>query len=254
MRVLEARQVGSGASGRNGGFALRGLASAYSARPNAELWRLTEEGVERLASLAEDTFRRVGVLSVVEDEEGLELGRRELAALAEEGFAAEWVEREALPPSSGPITSLGSSTRPQGCSIPGAGRGASPSLPRGPAPRSQRTRGRSRWRGQRLELTQARSRPKPSCSRPTATHAGLSPSSTSSSPRGETRCWRRRRSAPRPVQSGKVSGASRARVNSSSSMLRPVTTRTSGSPTSSSCGTAASAAAAAPSTRSPASA
>jgi len=142
VRVLEARQVGSGASGRNGGFALRGLASAYSARPNAELWRLTEEGVERLASLAEDTFRRVGVLSVVEDEEGLELGRRELAALAEEGFAAEWVEREALPPSSGPITSLGSSTRPQGCSIPGAGRGASPSLPRGPAPRSQRRLGR----------------------------------------------------------------------------------------------------------------
>jgi len=90
--------VGSGASGRNGGFALRGLASAYSERPDTELWRLTEEGVERIASLAGDAFRRVGVLSVVDDEEGLELGRRELAALAEDGFAAEWVEREALPP------------------------------------------------------------------------------------------------------------------------------------------------------------
>jgi len=98
VRVLETRQVGSGASGRNGGFALRGLATAYSERPDAELWRLTDEGVERIASLAGDAFRRVGVLSVVDGEEGLELGRLELAALAEDGFAAEWVEREALPP------------------------------------------------------------------------------------------------------------------------------------------------------------
>src|SRR5437762_13495133 len=52
VRVYEARRVASGASGRNGGFALRGLAISYSvarerfgrAAANA-LWRFTERSL-----------------------------------------------------------------------------------------------------------------------------------------------------------------------------------------------------------------
>src|SRR5436190_22614671 len=67
VRVYEAREVASGASGRNGGFALRGGAPAYDvaradlgAERATELWRLTERALDRLAELAGDAFRRTG--------------------------------------------------------------------------------------------------------------------------------------------------------------------------------------------------
>ncbi len=58
VRVHEAREVAGGASGRNGGFALRGAAAPYDVvraelgERAASLWRLTEGALERLAGLA----------------------------------------------------------------------------------------------------------------------------------------------------------------------------------------------------------
>src|SRR5215203_5021447 len=101
VRLHEAREVASGASGRNGGFALRGGAMAYdSAREwlgpeqAAEYWRLTEAYVGRMGELGGDAFRRTGSLRLAGDDERDEL-HAEYEALHEDGFAAEW--RDALP-------------------------------------------------------------------------------------------------------------------------------------------------------------
>jgi glycine/D-amino acid oxidase-like deaminating enzyme len=102
VRLFEAREVGSGASGRNGGFALRGGAAPYpvlrdSLGPEraAALWAWTEQALEELAPLAGDAFRRTGSLRVAADaEERLEL-EEELEALRADGFAVEW--RDELP-------------------------------------------------------------------------------------------------------------------------------------------------------------
>ncbi len=98
VRVHEARQVASGASGRNGGFALRGGAMSYPearerfGRDRArEFWRFTERSLDRLESLAGDAFRRVGSLRLADDEE-LEAIRAEYEALREDGLDAEWLE------------------------------------------------------------------------------------------------------------------------------------------------------------------
>jgi gamma-glutamylputrescine oxidase len=104
VRVHEAREVASGASGRNGGFALRGGAMAYDvARARfgvdaaAGLWRLTERYLERLAALAGDAFRPVGSLRLAADEAERESLRGEYDALCEDGFAVEWHDRPAAP-------------------------------------------------------------------------------------------------------------------------------------------------------------
>ena len=101
VRLHEARAVASGASGRNGGFALRGGAMAYdSAREwlgtdlAAEYWRLTEAYVDRMGELGGDAFRRTGSLRLAGEDERDEL-RAEYEALREDGFAAEW--RDELP-------------------------------------------------------------------------------------------------------------------------------------------------------------
>jgi len=101
VRVHEAREVASGASGRNGGFALRGGAMAYdSARdwlgPEAAAvyWRLTETYVDRMGELGGDAFTRTGSLRLADEDERDEL-RAEYEALREDGFAAEW--RDVLP-------------------------------------------------------------------------------------------------------------------------------------------------------------
>src|SRR5262245_43302003 len=96
VRLFEARRVAGGASGRNGGFALRGLAISY---PEARerfgtsaaktLWRFTERSVERMAELAGDALRRVGSLRLADDDELGSL-RAEYDALREDGLAAEW--------------------------------------------------------------------------------------------------------------------------------------------------------------------
>ena len=98
VRVHEARQVASGASGRNGGFALRGGAMSYpqarerfGAERAREFWRFTERALDRMESLAGDAFRRVGSLRLADDQE-LDAIRAEYEALREDGLDAEWLE------------------------------------------------------------------------------------------------------------------------------------------------------------------
>jgi gamma-glutamylputrescine oxidase len=107
LRVVlhEARELAGGASGRNGGFALRGGAMAYdSARewlglaPARHFWEWTERQLDRLAELSGDALRRTGSLRVAaDDEERTEL-RTEFDALRADGFAAHWLEGEELEP------------------------------------------------------------------------------------------------------------------------------------------------------------
>jgi gamma-glutamylputrescine oxidase len=97
VRVYDARGVGEGASGRNGGFALRGAAArydvareTYGADAARDLWRRTEAAVDRLEQIAGSAFRRTGSLRLAADaEERVEI-EAEYEALREDGFAAEW--------------------------------------------------------------------------------------------------------------------------------------------------------------------
>jgi glycine/D-amino acid oxidase-like deaminating enzyme len=106
VRIYEARTVASGASGRNGGFGLRGGAPPYD-RARTQLgverarllWAFTERALARMAELAGDAFRPEGSLRLAAD-----MGERseleaEFAALREDGFAAEWLDE--LPESLG---------------------------------------------------------------------------------------------------------------------------------------------------------
>lgn len=104
VRLYEARTVAGGASGRNGGFALRGSAEPYDlarerlGRETAyDLWVLTQQTLDRLADLAGEAFRRVGSLRVAADRAEREALEREWAALREDGLAVEWVDELAAP-------------------------------------------------------------------------------------------------------------------------------------------------------------
>ncbi|HET8653756.1 MAG TPA: FAD-dependent oxidoreductase [Gaiellaceae bacterium] len=99
VRVHEARTIASGASGRNGGFALRGGAMPYDrARARfgperaAAFWRLTERSLARMAELAGDAFRRVGSLRLAAEEQERDDLRAEYEALRADGFDVEWVD------------------------------------------------------------------------------------------------------------------------------------------------------------------
>jgi len=99
VRVYEARTVASGASGRNGGFALRGGAPPYDkARTQLGLerarllWACTERAQARMAELAGDAFRPEGSLRLAADEGERSELEAEFAALREDGFAAEWLD------------------------------------------------------------------------------------------------------------------------------------------------------------------
>jgi len=100
VRVHDARGVAEGASGRNGGFALRGGAMPYDrarewlgAGRAAEYWRLTEQALDRLAGFAGDALRRTGSLRLAADDEECVEIRAEFEALGEDGFEAEWRTR-----------------------------------------------------------------------------------------------------------------------------------------------------------------
>jgi gamma-glutamylputrescine oxidase len=102
VRVHVARRIAEGASGRNGGFALRGGAAqydvareTYGAEAANELWQRTEAALDRLESVAGDAFRRTGSLRLAADDEERDEIRSEYEALHEDGFAAEW--RDELP-------------------------------------------------------------------------------------------------------------------------------------------------------------
>ncbi len=102
VRLYEAREIAGGASGRNGGFALRGGAAPYPVLAEsigneltAALWRWTEAELAELAALAGDAYRPTGSLRLAADEEEREEVRFEYDALREAGFAVEW--RDELP-------------------------------------------------------------------------------------------------------------------------------------------------------------
>jgi gamma-glutamylputrescine oxidase len=99
VRLHEARTIASGASGRNGGFALRGGAMPYRvARETlgpvraAALWRLTERTLNRMEELAGDALRRVGSLRLAADEKERDELRAEADALLADGFDVGWVD------------------------------------------------------------------------------------------------------------------------------------------------------------------
>ena len=99
VRLHEAREIAGGASGRNGGFALRGATVPYD-RARAELgdgaarqlMTLTERALDRMEELAGDAFRRVGSLRLAADAAERDALRREHDALRDDGFAVEWVD------------------------------------------------------------------------------------------------------------------------------------------------------------------
>jgi glycine/D-amino acid oxidase-like deaminating enzyme len=104
VRLHEAREIAGGASGRNGGFALRGGAMPYDRARAAlgadraqGLWRLTERALDRIELLAGDALERVGSVRLSADAtERAALGR-EFDALREDGFDPTWVDRPSPP-------------------------------------------------------------------------------------------------------------------------------------------------------------
>jgi glycine/D-amino acid oxidase-like deaminating enzyme len=105
VRLHEAREIAGGASGRNGGFALRGGAMAYDVARRRlgptlarEYWQLTERSLDRLESLAGDAFRRVGSLRLAVDESERDDLRAEYDALTADGFAVAWRSGDELRP------------------------------------------------------------------------------------------------------------------------------------------------------------
>lgn len=105
VRLHEAREIAGGASGRNGGFALRGGAMPYDVArirlgPTRarEYWQLTERSLDRLETLAGDAFRRVGSLRLAVDEAERDALLAEHDSLRADGFAAEWRASEELQP------------------------------------------------------------------------------------------------------------------------------------------------------------
>ncbi|HEY8028139.1 MAG TPA: FAD-dependent oxidoreductase [Gaiellaceae bacterium] len=115
VRVHDRRGVAEGASGRNGGFALRGGAArydvareTYGADQARALWRWTEATLDAMESLAGDALRRPGSYRLAADEEEREDIRAEFDALHEDGFAAEWLDE--FPRFHGAIQHIGDGT------------------------------------------------------------------------------------------------------------------------------------------------
>jgi glycine/D-amino acid oxidase-like deaminating enzyme len=99
VRLVDERHVAEGASGRNGGFALRGTAASYDqvvahvGRDDAlALWQWTEAELEAMGALAGDAFRRLGSLRLAADGEEREDLRDEIEALWADGLEAEWID------------------------------------------------------------------------------------------------------------------------------------------------------------------
>jgi gamma-glutamylputrescine oxidase len=99
VRLHDAREIAGGASGRNGGFALRGAAAPYDVtvetigrEPARRLWRSTEDALDRLQALAGDAFSRTGSLRLADDDEEHDALSVEFEALRADGFAAEWID------------------------------------------------------------------------------------------------------------------------------------------------------------------
>jgi glycine/D-amino acid oxidase-like deaminating enzyme len=99
VRVHDGRAVAQGASGRNGGFALRGGASRYDVAretygrdQSRDLWAWTERALDGIEELAGDALRRTGSLRLAADEEERDQIRAEYEAFREDGIEAEWLD------------------------------------------------------------------------------------------------------------------------------------------------------------------
>jgi glycine/D-amino acid oxidase-like deaminating enzyme len=102
VRVADERGIAEGASGRNGGFALRGTAAPYDevvasvGRERAlALWEWTEGELRALRELGGDALRPLGSLRLAADAEEREDLRDELEALHADGLAADWIDEPA---------------------------------------------------------------------------------------------------------------------------------------------------------------
>ena len=102
IALLEARALGNGASGRNGGLVLNGINGVSPAGPEAlrRIHAATSAGID----LAEDfarrfapgRFRRRGCLEILTDRARAERAERRVAELHSAGIAAEFVPARAL--------------------------------------------------------------------------------------------------------------------------------------------------------------
>jgi gamma-glutamylputrescine oxidase len=99
VRLHDGRRIAGGASGRNGGFALRGMAAPYDVmvgsvgRDTARaLWEWTERELVALTALAGDAFRQVGSLRIAVDDEERDELRAEHDAMVADGIAVEWID------------------------------------------------------------------------------------------------------------------------------------------------------------------
>src|SRR5262245_51737118 len=88
VRLFDGREIAGGASGRNGGFALRGgaapypvLAASVGRDATAGIWQWTEDELSALAVLAGDAFRPTGSLRLAVDDEGRDELHVQLAEL-----------------------------------------------------------------------------------------------------------------------------------------------------------------------------
>lgn len=97
VRLFEAREIAGGASGRNGGFALRGGSAPYPVlrgeigeAQTASIWRWTEDELVALQALAGDAFYATGSLRLAADEEERDELEEEYEALRNAGFSVEW--------------------------------------------------------------------------------------------------------------------------------------------------------------------
>jgi gamma-glutamylputrescine oxidase len=107
--LLERRTVAGGASGRNGGFLLAGVAAFYDeacalyGRETARrLYARTLAAQEEIYELAEqlgaaDSVRRVGSLRVAVSDDEEQSVRAQVTALRDDGFPARLLERDELP-------------------------------------------------------------------------------------------------------------------------------------------------------------
>ena len=93
---VEAKSVGAGAAGRNGGFVLAGLAKFYHETVRqlgrttaAAIYRHTANEIQRQANELPRVIRMIGSLRIAADAADLADCQRHLAALREDGFAAE---------------------------------------------------------------------------------------------------------------------------------------------------------------------
>ncbi|HLM09270.1 MAG TPA: FAD-dependent oxidoreductase [Thermoleophilaceae bacterium] len=108
--VVERGTVASGASGRNGGFLIAGIAQfhndarrIYGREHARRLYAATLAAQEQVLALAEelgagDSLRRVGLLRASASEKEAEHVRAHAAALREDGFPGELLARAELPP------------------------------------------------------------------------------------------------------------------------------------------------------------